>query len=104
MSIALVAVAVLVVLLVLVSLRRRSRRQKVIAPQQARKAMPDILVKDVAPRPSIEHGAELDLSQRLGSSRSIFERVRSIASTGSLSTEQIDIVKRGFNFVKHVEG
>jgi len=92
-SIALTAVAVLVALLVLVSLRRRSRRQKVIAPQQARKAMPDILVKDVAPRPSIENGPELDLSQRLGSSRSIFDRVRSISSTGSLSTEQIDTVE-----------
>jgi fused signal recognition particle receptor len=90
-TIALLAVAVLVVLLVVVSVRRKAKNRGAI-PQQERKAMPSVLVKDVAPRPSIDGGSP-NLSERLGSSRSIFERVRSISSLGSLSAEQLDTVE-----------
>ena len=91
MTIALLAVVVLVVLLVVVSVRRKAKNRGVL-PQQERKAMPSVLVKDVAPRPSID-GTSPNLSERLGSSRSIFDRVRSISSLGSLSAEQLDTVE-----------
>lgn len=91
MTIALLAVVVLVVLLVAVSVRRKAKNRGML-PQQERKAMPSVLVKDVAPRPSIE-GTSPNLSERLGSSRSIFDRVRSISSLGSLSAEQLDTVE-----------
>lgn len=91
MTIALLAVVVLVVLLVVVSVRRKAKNRGML-PQQERKAMPSVLVKDVAPRPSIE-GTSPNLSERLGSSRSIFDRVRSISSLGSLSAEQLDTVE-----------
>jgi fused signal recognition particle receptor len=90
-TIALLAVAVLVVLLVVVSVRRKAKNRGAL-PQQERKAMPRVLVKDVAPRPSID-GTSPNLSERLGSSRSIFDRVRSISSLGSLSAEQLDTVE-----------
>jgi fused signal recognition particle receptor len=90
-TIALLAVVVLVVLLVAVSVRRKAKNRGML-PQQERKAMPSVLVKDVAPRPSIE-GTSPNLSERLGSSRSIFDRVRSISSLGSLSAEQLDTVE-----------
>ena len=91
MNIALLAVVVLVVLLVVVSVRRKAKNRGML-PQQERKAMPSVLVKDVAPRPSID-GTSPNLSERLGSSRSIFDRVRSISSLGSLSAEQLDTVE-----------
>ncbi len=91
MTIALLTVVVLVVLLVVVSVRRKAKNRGML-PQQERKAMPSVLVKDVAPRPSIE-GTSPNLSERLGSSRSIFDRVRSISSLGSLSAEQLDTVE-----------
>ncbi len=91
MTIALLAIVVLVVLLVAVSVRRKAKNRGVL-PQQERKAMPSVLVKDVAPRPSID-GTSPNLSERLGSSRSIFDRVRSISSLGSLSAEQLDTVE-----------
>ena len=91
MTIALLAVVVLVVLLVVVSVRRKAKNRGML-PQQERKAMPSVLVKDVAPRPSID-GTSPNLSERLGSSRSIFDRVRSISSLGSLSAEQLDTVE-----------
>ena len=53
MTIALLAIVVLVVLLVAVSVRRKAKNRGVL-PQQERKAMPSVLVKDVAPRPSID--------------------------------------------------
>ena len=90
MTIALLAVVVLVVLLVVVSVRRKAKNRGVL-PQQERKAMPSVLVKDVAPRPSIE-GTSPNLSERLGSSRSIFDRVRSISSLGSICAEHLDTV------------
>ncbi len=91
MTIALLAVVVLVVLLVVVSVRRKAKNRGML-PQQERKAMPSVLVNDVAPRPSID-GTSPNLSERLGSSRSIFDRVRSISSLGSLSAEQLDTVE-----------
>lgn len=73
----------------LVVLRRRRRSRVVFEPERA--AMPDVLVTSVAPRPEIDDNPSLD--RRLASSRSIFERVRSITSVGSLSQDQLDVVE-----------
>jgi fused signal recognition particle receptor len=83
-----VAVVVLAALALLVRSRRR-RPRVVLAPERA--AMPDVLVTQVAPRPEIDDSPGLD--RRLASSRTIFDRVRSITSVGSLTPDQLDVVE-----------
>jgi len=80
---------VVVVALALVVRARRRRPRVIVAPERA--AMPEVLVTQVAPRPEIDDSPGLD--RRLASSRSIFERVRSITSLGALSSEQLDVVE-----------
>ena len=80
---------VVVVALALVVRARRRRPRVLVAPERA--AMPEVLVTQVAPRPEIDDSPGLD--RRLASSRSIFERVRSITSLGALSSEQLDVVE-----------
>ena len=86
-----IIVAVVVVFSVAaVLVRRRSRSRAALAPVK-RAAMPEVLVTDVALRPSIDGSPEL--ATRLGSSRRLFDRVRSISNVGALSAEQIDVVE-----------
>jgi fused signal recognition particle receptor len=61
-----------------------------VSPTRA--AMPEILVSKAEVRPSLGDETPV-LAQRLGSSRNIFERIRSITSTGALSDEQLDVVE-----------
>jgi len=84
-----VVAAVLVVGLGVVVARRR-RRGRVAIPAPPRAAMPTVLVTELAERPSLEVPS---LAQRLGSSRSVFDRVRSLSSVGALSTEQLEVVE-----------
>lgn len=77
--------------LTIVVVRRRRRRPRVTAPV-VRAPMPNVLVTEVATRPDLTEGAP-SLEKRLGASRSLFDRVRSIATTGALSDEQLDIVE-----------
>ncbi|MDE3147531.1 MAG: signal recognition particle-docking protein FtsY [Acidobacteriota bacterium] len=82
---------VVVLALVLVLAARNRRRSRVATPPPPRAAMPEVLVTEVAPRPEIDDGPGLD--RRLASSRSIFDRVRSITSVGTLTKEQLDVVE-----------
>ena len=82
---ALVAVALVVVLV----RSRRRRPRAVLEPERA--PMPEVLVTQVAARPEIDDSPAMD--RRLASSRSIFDRVRSITSVGSLSEEQLGVVE-----------
>jgi len=52
--------------------------------------MPTVLVTELAERPSL--GAP-SLAQRLRSSRSVFERVRSLSGVGALSNDQLETVE-----------
>jgi len=52
--------------------------------------MPTVLVTELTERPSL--GAPT-LAQRLGSSRSVFDRVRSLSSVGALSDDQLEVVE-----------
>lgn len=54
--------------------------------------MPEVLVAEVAERPQLLDETPV-LEQRLGASRSIFERVRSMAGVGALSQGQLDTVE-----------
>jgi fused signal recognition particle receptor len=54
--------------------------------------MPEVLVAEVAARPQLLDETPV-LEQRLGASRSIFERVRSMAGVGALSQAQLDTVE-----------
>lgn len=85
-------IALVVVVLVVAALVVRSRRRRpraMFEPERA--AMPEVLVTEAAPRPEIDDSPGLD--RRLASSRSIFERVRTITSVGSLSSEQLEVVE-----------
>jgi len=87
-----VVLAVAVVLgLVFVGTRRRRRRGRpaLVAPPRA--AMPEILVAETAPMPSLERVPTLN--ERLASSRGVFDRVRSIAGTTELSGDQLALVE-----------
>jgi fused signal recognition particle receptor len=53
--------------------------------------MPEVLVEEAAPMPSLV--AELDLSARLASSRGVFDRVRSISGSSTLSEDQLELVE-----------
>ncbi len=68
----------------------RRRRPRVVAEPE-RAPMPEVLVTQVAPRPELDDTPGLD--RRLASSRSLFDRVRSITSQGALSPEQLDVVE-----------
>ena len=52
--------------------------------------MPTVLVNELAERPSL---GVASLSQRLSSSRSVFERVRSLSSVGALGDDQLEVVE-----------
>jgi fused signal recognition particle receptor len=90
-----VIIVIIVVAVVLVGglgvvIARRRRRGRVAIPSPPRAAMPTVLVTEMAERPSL---AAPSLAQRLGSSRSVFDRVRSLSSVGALSTDQLDVVE-----------
>jgi len=84
-----IAALVLVAGIAAVAVRRR-RRARVAIPSGARAAMPAVLVTELAERPSLEVPS---LAQRLGSSRSVFDRVRSLSSVGVLSADQLEVVE-----------
>ncbi|MGD0692042.1 MAG: signal recognition particle-docking protein FtsY [Acidimicrobiales bacterium] len=90
MIIVIVIVAVALVLGIGVVVVRRRRRGRVAIPAPPRAAMPTVLVTELTERPSL--GAPM-LAQRLGSSRSVFDRVRSLSSVGALSDEQLEVVE-----------
>lgn len=92
MTIVLVVVGVILVLGVFTSVRRRRRRfvTPVLTPERA--PMPEVLVTEVAERPRLDE-EPASLATRLGSSRGVFDRVRSISSIGALSQDQLDVVE-----------
>jgi fused signal recognition particle receptor len=71
---------------------RGRRRRRPMLPEPPRAAMPTVLVSDVAQRPSLQEEST-SLAQRLGSSRSVFERVRALSGAGAVSGEQLDVVE-----------
>jgi fused signal recognition particle receptor len=86
-----VIAVVLVVGLGAFVVRRRGRgRGRVALATPPRAAMPTVLVTESTERPSLDTPS---LAQRLGSSRSVFDRVRSLSGVGALSSEQIDVVE-----------
>lgn len=90
--IALIIVVAVLVVLAAVVLTVRRRRQTTRPPlARSRAAMPEILVRDTTLIPSL--AGEVTLSQRLGSSRSVFDRVRSLSGTGDLTSDQLDVVE-----------
>ena len=90
MIIVIIIVAVVLVLGIGVVVVRRRRRGRVAIPAPPRAAMPTVLVTELTERPSL--GAPT-LAQRLGSSRSVFDRVRSLSSVGALSDDQLEVVE-----------
>ena len=69
------------------------RRRRALAPLAAPAPMPELLVPEAAPRPPLPGASAPTLQQRLGTSRGLFERVRSMTSGGGLSEEQLDVVE-----------
>ncbi len=93
MTYVIIAIAVLVVAgAVLLIVRRRRNRPALTSP--ARAAMPEVLVGELAARPSLEAEAPApSLAQRLATSRGVFDRVRSMTGVGAVSAEQLDVVE-----------
>jgi fused signal recognition particle receptor len=88
--VAIVVVAVVLAIGVVVVVTRHRRRGRVALASPPRAAMPTVLVTELAERPSLDVAT---LAQRLGSSRSVFERVRSLSSVGALNAEQFEVVE-----------
>jgi fused signal recognition particle receptor len=83
------AVVVLLATTVVVTRRRRgARRTLSAAPPRA--AMPEVLVSESAPLPSL---VEVSLDDRLASSRRVFDRVRGLSGGAELAGEQLDVVE-----------
>jgi fused signal recognition particle receptor len=85
-----IVVAVVLVLGIGAVVVRRRRRSRVAIAAPPRAAMPTVLVTELSERPSLDVPS---LAQRLGASRSVFDRVRSLSSVGALSDEQLEIVE-----------
>ena len=92
MTIWIIVTAVLVLgsLTTAVVLPRRRRAAPQVAPPVP---MPELLVPEAAPRPTLTGASPPTLQQRLGSSRGLFDRVRSMTNVGTLSEEQLGVVE-----------
>ncbi len=84
-----VVLAVVVLAAAVVVVRRVRRRARPAPPRRA--AMPEILVRDVAPMPQLD--VEPSLNQRLATSRGVFDRLRSITGARELSGDQLALVE-----------
>ena len=71
--------------------RRRSRRSQRVLTSAPRSAMPDVLVEELTTRPTLDD--VVSLADRLGASRGLFERVRSMTGAGTVDAEQLGIVE-----------
>ncbi len=85
-------VAATLVVVAIIGRRVVRRRSERILSAPARKPLPSILVEEATARPDLV-AVDDSLSGRLGSSRGVFDRVRSSSGRGSLSTEQLDLVE-----------
>ena len=86
-----IVVALLVVVLVVRS--RAARRRRVVLPP-TREAMPEILVDEVAPIPTlVAETTPASLDERLGAARGIFDRVRAFGGATALTSDQLDVVE-----------
>ncbi len=88
-----VVIVVILALLVIgdVLLIRRLRRRRRELATRTRSSLPEVLVTKVASRPDINDIETLE--RRLGSSRSVFERVRAIAGVGPVDNNQLNVVE-----------
>jgi fused signal recognition particle receptor len=89
-----IGIAVLVIGLGVASFSaaRRRRRRYESLESAPRAAMPDVLVSEEEVRPDLAAIEEATLATRLGASRGVFDRVRTIGA-GSLSDDQLDVVE-----------
>jgi fused signal recognition particle receptor len=83
-----IAVALVVLVGATMLVRRRATKPAV---RRVRAAMPTVLVSEVSQRPNL--GDVETLERRLGSSRSVFERVRSFSNVGMLAESQLNVVE-----------
>ncbi|NNN04161.1 MAG: signal recognition particle-docking protein FtsY [Acidimicrobiaceae bacterium] len=86
-----IVLALVVVVALVLVVRRRRRRTPVGAAVVARAPMPDVLVEQIEETPSLVE--EPTFAQRLGASRSLFERVRTLGVRTELGAEQLNVVE-----------
>jgi len=72
--------------------RRRYRRSNNVLTSAPRAAMPEVLVEQLTSRPTLDD-VPVALSDRLGASRGLFERVRSMTGSGTVGAEQLAVVE-----------
>ena len=76
-----------------VTVSRRRRRARVLVAPRVAPPLPDILVPLVATGPRIEDAETPALASRLATSRGVFDRVRSMSGSSTLTPEQLDVVE-----------
>jgi fused signal recognition particle receptor len=84
-------VLALVVLVGLIVLLRRRRRPRVPVAAPPRSPMPTVLVQESSPIPTLIEDASL--TQRLATSRGVFERVRALGSESVVPEDQLELVE-----------
>jgi fused signal recognition particle receptor len=85
-------IAALLVLVAILVISQRKRRRALPKVESPREAMPELLVERVTERPSLIAEEPVGLEVRLGSSRGIFDRVRSLGA-GDVTSDQLDLVE-----------
>ena len=89
--IVLYVVAALLVVVGLVVLIRRRRRPRRPLSSPPRAAMPTVLVRDSTPIPTLDE--DRSLSERLASSRGVFDRVRALGAERDVPAAQLSLVE-----------
>lgn len=87
-TVLLVVLAVVALSAVIIVVRRRRGRR--VVPVTPREPMPEVLVSGSEELPSLTTET---LARRLSSSRGVFDRIRTVATRGSLSPEELELVE-----------
>ncbi len=91
MIVAIAIVAALLVVGIVALVIARRRRARSLAPAPDRPPLPQVLVTAVVERPTLDEAPSL--GTRIGATRGVFERIRSMSATGALGVDELAIVE-----------
>ncbi len=91
MIVAIAIVAALLVVGIVALVIARRRRARSLAPASDQPPLPQVLVTEVVERPTLDEAPSL--GTRIGATRGVFERIRSMSATGALGVDELAIVE-----------
>ncbi len=91
MIVAIAIVAALLVVGIVALVIARRRRARSLAPAPDRPPLPQVLVTAVVERPTLDEAPSL--GARIGATRGVFERIRSMSATGALGVDELATVE-----------